>query len=170
MSLKIQIERELESLLGKPLVGLGRAADMLWLGFGDPCQITNFKGKERSVSEFALHVQSAWRFIKEGRIALASGDLYLDSVTKFADDGRSPLSRFDSEVPLFSSREVPATVKSVAADEMGGVVLIFDSGLHFEIVVMDSAKEEKWRFFSNKSEADHFVVPLEQSGSLRLIK
>ena len=63
-------------LIGEPLSEIGRAANMLWMGFGKDVKTTNLKGQERTVSEYALHVQCAWRMIYKKEIIIGNNDFY----------------------------------------------------------------------------------------------
>lgn len=67
--MKIKIENVLSCLVGLPLESAGRAANIVWFGFGDLLTIKNRKGTERKVAEFALHVQCSWRITKEKNIS-----------------------------------------------------------------------------------------------------
>lgn len=59
------IEAALAPLVGLPLWASGRAGDLQWFQFGAKhavvAQSGSAKGTERTVGDYALHVQCAWR-------------------------------------------------------------------------------------------------------------
>jgi len=71
---------DLAKLINHDLGNLGRAADMLWLSIGNPRTIeinyVNNTVKKREVRDYAIHFQCQWRFVKDGKILLASHDIY----------------------------------------------------------------------------------------------
>ena len=72
----MEYENALKSLAGMPLAKIGRAADLLWLQFGDLREVETRRGVN-TVGEWAIHIQTSWRFVRNAQITLAVGDLYL---------------------------------------------------------------------------------------------
>src|SRR5215212_7371991 len=112
-----------------PLWGAGRAADLLWLQFGDRRRVPagDDGGEEREVGELALHVACPWRLRDDERVLVGSGDLLTP-----ADPDEDP-ETFDWDQPGASWLDIrlgeiqaadaaaPPVVESVAADALGGV-------------------------------------------------
>lgn len=73
-----KIDNYLKILLNQPLLAIGRASNMLWVGFGKEIECTNFRGQKVKKSSIALHVQSSWRIIdtKQKEIIVAQSDFY----------------------------------------------------------------------------------------------
>ncbi len=71
-----QVERALASLVGLPLRERARAADMEMFSFGDThLRVAQFgprKGQTVEVTDFALHIQCAWRIRGPSGIVVAS--------------------------------------------------------------------------------------------------
>jgi hypothetical protein len=67
-----------------------RAADLLWLQFGEWREVPSRKGGTRRVGEWGLHVQTPWRFTRGSRIIVGNRDLYYyaESSDDFAEGHR----------------------------------------------------------------------------------
>ena len=76
LSIQQQVESVIAPLVGMPLWDAGRAADLLWLAFGQRQTIKDFRGKPREAGEYALHVQCAWRFVLGEKVVAGNRDLY----------------------------------------------------------------------------------------------
>lgn len=160
-----KIEQELMGLVGTHAARLGRSAGMLWFGFGDDVEII-VKQKPKTVSRFALHVQCPWRIVDNGNVIVASSDIYYPPDGEYHRDFEWDIqgaNRFDVHAVelnrLFSDH--PMMVAQVVADAYGGIEIVFDNNLRFEIFPNSSFRHEFWRFiiFSSKREEEkHFVV------------
>ncbi|MFX3618690.1 MAG: hypothetical protein ACE3JK_14370 [Sporolactobacillus sp.] len=73
--MKEKIEEALNKLIGLKFQYAGRASNLLWLGFGPMISVTR-RGKTEQLAEYALHIQCAWRIMKENRMVAASADFY----------------------------------------------------------------------------------------------
>src|SRR5215475_8435226 len=71
-----EIESSLQALIGQPLLSAGRAADLEWFQFGKPQTVMNSRGETKTVGEYALHIQCAWRIRDSAGIIVASRDRY----------------------------------------------------------------------------------------------
>lgn len=151
-------------LIGEPLSGIGRAANMLWMGFGKDVKTTNLKGQERTVSEYALHIQCAWRIIYRKRIFTGNGDFYQLTVENDTGDWDTKGGNlFDLKAVEINSllEKKSFTVEKIIVRDIGDLKIYFSNGLRLEVFPNDSLHEEYWRFFSKKPElADrrHLVV------------
>jgi len=75
-AMKNDAENALRVLVGLSLSHVSRGANMLMFGFGVPRTIPARGGGTREVSDFALHVQCAWRFRDSSHILIGCSDLY----------------------------------------------------------------------------------------------
>jgi hypothetical protein len=158
------IQNALAPLVGLPLRYIGRAADLLWVHFGELREIPDRKGGTRTVGKWALHVQCPWRIVRPPTILIARGDCFYasDSDEPYDwDAGRE--SGFDRRAaPLNHEFESsPPRVAAVAVDAVGGFSLRLDGGQVFEVFPDDStgSDSEHWRIFRPGRDERHFVFP-----------
>jgi hypothetical protein len=101
---KDYIEARLKCLKQMPLTKAGRAANMAWFSFGKERVGINRIGEARNVSEFALHVQCAWRLVGPSGIIVGHDDMYhpVDKHTPADLDGELPeVNRCDERLKTF---------------------------------------------------------------------
>ncbi len=160
-------EEVLSVLDGLRLREIGRGADMLWMHFGDLREVPSRRGGTREVGEWALHIQTSWRFTRRDRIIVGVLDFYA-----YADDGsdydwdRGGESRFDRIASSLnqSLREDDIRVREVTCDEVGSITLHLDADLHFAVFPnfsSDYPDREYWRFFRPATDDPHHVVSTE---------
>ena len=158
----------LEKLTGKNLREIGRATDMLWLSIGEPIMIDDYRGGLREVSEYAIHFQCQWRFVKNGKILLASHDIYnpYDKSLKYDDEwdwdvfGREKeqSSVFDVQSKNFTSDFLPLQIKGICFTDTHDLHIHFDKGVCFDTFITISTKREFYRFLDFTSEDSNHVV------------
>src|SRR5436305_11099984 len=68
------LRAELEKLVGLPLWGVGLAAGMLALFFGNRYTVTTPLGREIEKGDFGLHIQGAWRIVREDEVVVGYSD------------------------------------------------------------------------------------------------
>ena len=163
-----EIERMLAALVGLPMWAAGRAADLLWLQFGERRTVDVADGDRQDVGSYALHVACPWRLAASDRLLVGSGDLLTP-----ADPDADPAT-FDwdetgaswLDVRLGELAEVHATappaVAAVAADALGGLRLSLTGGLVFEAFPNSTptghVATEFWRLLRPGTAEPHFVV------------
>ena len=158
------LQEVLAPLIGLPLRSIGRAADMLWVHFGEWREVPSIRGGTHTVGEWALHVQCPWRITRPPAILVGRGDCYYEAASDEPFNWEtSDESRFDREaMPLNDEFEnSPPLVEAVDVDAVGGFCLRLTRGYRFEIfpdVTSDSVSEH-WRLFRPGSEESHFVFP-----------
>ena len=158
------IQKALAPLIALPLRCIGRAADLLWVHFGEFREIPYRKGGTRTVGDWALHVQCPWQFARPPSILIARSDCFYaaDSSEPYDWDAAGK-SRFDGRAgPLNREFESsPPRVVAVAADSVGGFTLRFDSGHVLEVFPDDGtvSGSECWRIFRPGRDERHFVFP-----------
>ena len=91
------IQEALTPVVGLPLRCIGRAANMLWLHFGEMRIVPAHGGGTKTVGDWAIHVQCPWRISQLGRIVIAYHDFYYSPDGDALDDWDTlGKSRFDS--------------------------------------------------------------------------
>ena len=148
----------MERLTGSPFHSLSRAVDMLCLNLGETVkrhfELPKPEGQDREVPSYSIHLQTPWRFVQDGKVLLASGDVY----EPFAPDrvgedweydlvGRPAVesSRFDVLSASLSRRMAGSTVTSCQVSPLGDLTLEFSNGVRFEAFTAGSLKCEMWR-------------------------
>jgi hypothetical protein len=163
-----QIETVLQVLIGLPWCAAGRVADLEWFHFGSQHTVTTHDGQTRTVGDYALHIQCAWRIRTSFRIIVASNDLYYPADETLTDD-----DNFHWDVPgaNLCDRKMAAwlqafaghfpIVQKVTADNVGSVSLFLSDDQMIEIFPDDSLTDEyseHWRFFKPGTDDEHFVL------------
>lgn len=147
------IKNKIEILVGAKGSTIGRAASMACMGFrtGD--------------SEYALHLQTAFRICEKDRILIAGCDMFepteaLKNSPSFDWDtfqwDVQGFNRYDEWVKQFKKEYQQLTVQKVLVSPTGDLTIAFDRSIVLE-VFPNSATEECWRFFERNSDA-HLVV------------
>ena len=160
------IEAEIGVLVGEPVSYWLRAADMADIGFGANETMHGPLGSHE-VSSFILHVQCAWRIVRDGRVIVGSLDYHfppIDSAIDPADfearDARRNL-RDDLEAAFLAHLDGPHFVEAVEGRSTGDVRIVFVDGCVFETFVWSAQRaetdDEHWRFFRPNAPT-HFVV------------
>lgn len=157
----------MDRIMESPFHSLSRAVDMLCLNFGPEVDWTSLRtGQNRNMPAWSIHLQTQWRFVRRGRIILASRDMY----EPFAPDrvgedwaydlvGRPAMesSRFDVLSPGLSRRMAGSTVTNCQVSPLGDLLLEFSSGTRFESFTPSSLREEVWRLVDYRN-GEHLVV------------
>ncbi len=155
----------MKRIIGEKFHSIGRILDMLCFNLGN--EVKDGEGYARA--EYAFHIQTSWRFVKENEILLASGDIYLPQ-DESLDNGyydyeqqssqkeiTATSSIFDVAVHDFEKHFENATVKSFGISPLGDLRIDFTNGVYFETFTPSARKCEEWRFLP-PGEEDHFVV------------
>jgi hypothetical protein len=166
LSIQQQVESVMAPLVGIPLWDAGRAADLLWLAFGQRQTIKDFRGESREVGEYALHVQCAWRFVQDEKVLAGNRDLYYPRGYK---DPKQEMPRgFNWDVQganrcdevlaeMFAGGAKQFVVLRVKAGQAGELTLLLEGGLTLQIFPNDSLVGEHWRLFRPGSDERHTV-------------
>lgn len=161
--MRSEIEKALGVLVGLPLWSSGRAVDLEWFEFGQRKSVTGFRGNPKTVGDYALHVQCAWRISRSGEIIVGSRDLYYppdettDEPTDF-DWEHSPNRRDTRIAELFQNETREFFVQQVQVGVAGSFSLILDDGYVLDVFPHDSLSSEHWRLFKPSTDEPHFVV------------
>lgn len=162
-SIRETIYSTLSVLIGKKLNYIGRAAEMLDIGFGDDVEYMDLNGEMRMVARFVMHIQTPWRLAKNSELILGSYDFYVSKPGITTEEFESEMfgnSMFDSIADELNSqvRLKPITIEQIYSNDMGDVTLLFDDDTQFEVFINSSIEMEFWRFFKMDDNSEHFVV------------
>ncbi len=163
--MKAAHEKALSVLAGLRIRAIGRAADLLWVQFGEWRTVPCRSGGTKQVGQWALHVQTSWRFAQAGRILLGLLDLYAtdDAEATAFDWNKDGQSRFDRIASGLNERfrNEEVVVEEVMCDAVGSVTLRLGGGLVFAIFPNGSSdypEREFWRLFAPSTDGPHYVV------------
>lgn len=142
-----------------------RAADLASFQFGARSKVRDFRGATREIGEFALHVQCAWRIVREDRVIVGSRDLYYPADYSGEEeippgfDWDRDLNLRDKRVQLlFGDGPVEFTVLKTEAGAAGSLSIALRGNLFLDIFPYDSLPHEHWRLFDPRTDTPHFVV------------
>jgi len=151
---------DLGKLINNNLCELGRAADLLWLSIGNPRVIdikyNNGTVKKKEVRDYAIHLQCAWRFVHNGRILLASQDIYkpYDRALDYDDDWhwdvfnreREQGSIYDAHSNDLKNNFLPLKIKNIYYTGTHDLHIDFDKGVTFD-TFMSTSILENYEFY-----------------------
>lgn len=156
-----QIERALGGVVGAPLWGSARAADMEMFAFGEQRESVDRHGNASVRGEFALHVQCAWHLERNDELVVASRDLHEPSdQSRGGDSDHEPDSGNlrDSRIASFF-QEVTPRVATVSAMWPGSISLMLDAGCVLRLFPdRTSDGVEHFRFFRPGTDEPHLIV------------
>ncbi len=152
-------------LVGLPLRCIGRAADVLWVHFGEYQEIPSPRGGMRTVGEWALHVQCPWRITRPPLIIAGRIDLHfgIEGEEPFNwDENRIGSNRFDRLITGINGEfeTSPPLVSEVVMDSVGGFTLRLERGYTLDVFPAENSESsgEHWRIFRPGVDS-HFVFP-----------
>lgn len=129
------------------------------------------RGGTRKVGEWALHIQTAWNFVRGSRIVVGTRDLYYyaESSAEFTECGKEfdwdkdGESRFDRHAAALNKEfdATPPCVIRIVCDSVGAFTLWLEADLTFSVFpncASTSPDFEFWRLFQPATENPHYVV------------
>jgi hypothetical protein len=161
-----RITEELQVLIGEPISGCWRAANMQIFEFGPPRKYLNRKGEELEGANLKLHVQCRWRMVDATRILFGRDDLLRPANAGIAiedfdwDEDESPLDVLPCEW-FAEHRNPPVHVVQATGDIYGGCRIELEEGFLLQLFPCDSRRSEyseHWRFFRQMGDQSHFVI------------
>jgi hypothetical protein len=172
-SLSQKIEDTLSALIGLPIWNAGRALNLVMFDVGDSIAVQDRQNETVQVGTYQLHIQAPWRIVGSKGIVVGSDDMYQPSSDCSAgrdfDSNKHP-SLYGERMGawLDKHRRRPCRIKSVEADEIGGVCLRMSAGYRLDVVpVRSDRKSEHWRLMGPGADSPpHFVV--EGPGAYRM--
>lgn len=152
--MKEEIEQTLKVLVGMPMWGSHRAADLQGFMFGKRIPSISRATKRRPtaavvIGEYRLHVQCPWRIVQGAMITVASNDLYYaagdDPFKDYGDfdwDER-PNRRDERMDALFAAwADNPPIVESVKSDVVGSLHISLTQQCTLDVFPSDSLGRE----------------------------
>jgi hypothetical protein len=146
-----ELRDALRGLVGSRVTDIGRAAGMVELGF------------EKDGKVHRLHVQCAFRVVREGMILVGTTDMSFPQDRQM-DPGvayESRTTRFDGNARMLTDR-FQAGAFQVTGTELAGsgsFVIELSHDLRFEAMPVCSGPFEAWRLFVKGDTATHHVYP-----------
>ena len=161
------IQQALAPLVGLPLHSIGRAANMVWLHFGEMREVSVRGGGTKTVGDWAIHIQCPWRISRSGRIVIAYHDFYYSPDGGDLEDwDKLGASQFDSAATSLRTEfeAVPPVVASVQTDDVGGFSIRFSQDYQLDVFPDTSFdSSEHWRIFQPRVDSGHFVFPPDET-------
>jgi hypothetical protein len=169
-TVKEEIEQTLKVLVGMPLWGSHRAADLQVFKFGEQIPSMTRATKQRPakpvvIGEYTLHLQCPWHISQGATIVVGSGDLYYaagDDPYKDHEDfdwDEQPSRRDERIAALVAAwANDPPVVESVESDMVGSLHISLTQQYVLDVFPSDSLEGEHWRLLPNSPKRDHFVV------------
>ncbi len=174
----VVVERVLNELIGLPWRDLGRAADLIWLGFGDDVHrrpLPPYGGSDlqrraeierqraQPLARHRLHLQCPFRVdTPEGPI-VGSQDIYRNARAPhdWMDAGTwqaHGANLFDHRASELGLDPAPGqVVEAVSADAGGGFSIRLTDGWRIVVAPASATITEFWRYF-HADGGDHFVL------------
>jgi hypothetical protein len=162
------IEKALAPLRGLRLWAAGRAADMLWLEFGERLRAPTERDPEREVGEFAIHVMCPWRIAGSGGVITGRSDIFVPSDPDEDEDkfrwDRPGRSIVDQQLSTWieAHEERPLIVLEITVDRCAGFALRLDDVNSLDVFPdafsMPHDIREHWRILQPAKDTPHFVV------------
>lgn len=148
----------IKKIVGKQLLDVGRASDMLWLAMGEIIVVNDYKGNKTEKSSLALHVQCPWRLVnqKEKSIFIASYDIY--EVDEELDWDVQGNNLFDQKIREWKNVDDSVYISNVCVNNIGDLEISISNDYVFQIFVNTSTEEECWRFFECNTGKAHFLM------------
>jgi hypothetical protein len=141
-------ENALAVLIGKPLSATSRVLEMEMFEFGAQTPFTDRHGRQRTIGEYRLHVQCAWRIVAAGRVVVGYSDVHdapVDPPPDAFDPERDPTLR-DVLLERFLSERQPRVVTECETTTAGDVRLKLEDEAVLELLPMGTAGDvEYWR-------------------------
>lgn len=148
--------------VGMECWGWGRAADLASFQIGQQRTVVDSRGKEKTVGQFALHIQCPWRIVQGEKLVVASGDLYYrpDGSAAGPDFDWEPLGANNRDVTLerlFSASE-RLVIQEYRLEFAGLLRIVFTNNVCLEVFPDASADREHWRLFQPYTDRPHTVA------------
>lgn len=150
-----------EELENKKISMMGRASNLFWIGFGKMKDMNNKEGKKVVKSEYALHIQSSWKFVdeKEKKILVASNDIYQPrEENNWADNfnwEKKENNLFDEKIGRLNLESLE--VKNIEITSYSDLTISFSNFVRLLVFSDSSTNEEIWRFFKPGQDTTHYI-------------
>ena len=157
-------DRLRRTIVGLPLWGATRAADMQRFMFGRAIDGTRTDGRAHQYGEFELHVQCPWRLISNGLLIVGSRDLSepRSGLIGGPDFDWEPIgSNLRDELldVYIEDHQGPRFVRQMGLELLGDLRLTLDDGSELQLFSANSQRPiegEYWRF--TQVDGEHLVA------------
>lgn len=158
-----KIYEKLFVIISQPLIDIGRASNLVWISFGEKIVFIDRKGNKSLKGKYSINIQCSWRITQDSKIIVASKDIYIPKTNFENDEFNWEIygeNRFDEKINEIKSMIDTSKifVTNVSSDELGGIIITFNSGLKLELFPDGSIKDEYWRFIIFGDINDHFII------------
>ena len=159
-----EIEGYVNILIDQPLRSIGRAANMLLIGFGENISRVDYQGNNEEVSRIALHVQCPWRMVdKENKLILfARSDIYEpNSTVEWTEDFNwdiQGINMFDEKAKIWIESNPGLYVKDLRINIFRDLRVFLSNDTVLDVYVDSSTEKECWRLFECESGKEKFVA------------
>lgn len=155
----------LNDLIGSSLWDSTRAADLEMFSFGPQKTVTKFSGRSVVVGTHALHIQCAWRFLRNGTPVVASQDLCCPADKSRLEPLDAPPFDWEKEPnkrdqllsALFVHGKKSFELLAIESAQAGQLRFEFDSGLTLDVFPTGSGSAEQWRLFETSDGGNYLV-------------
>jgi hypothetical protein len=155
-----ELDTAIDSLIGLLVLSTGRAADMQWFQFGEAVTRTNRAGQTRTVGQYALHVQCAWRIMRGATVVVGSDDIGYDArgtATAAVADSNQRSTWRDARVAKLVSHEA-LRVTTVDISDVAFARFELNHTYALQLLPMTSIVGERWRLLRNIEPTKHWIV------------
>ncbi|GAB2854359.1 hypothetical protein [Lentzea nigeriaca] len=159
-----EARRSLANLVGERRQYVGRAAGLIWVGFGALRVVTGHNGRTREIAEYALHLQCPWRLLDGDEVVTGSYDVHQPRPGWSGDDDFDwdvqGANRFDARARKLTAYLAEESVVVTAADVTAwcDLTISFSDGLRLDALRTGSVRHEEWRFFRPYRDDEQVVV------------
>jgi hypothetical protein len=164
------IRKELDNLVGRRVVRAGLMAGIVVITFGKSQLEISRSGKLIEVGEYALHIQCAWRLVRDSEIVVGFADWVVERSAEGDDEDEEAVDEAvveeEDESQGVYDRLTKALSESPRVIELvhvrgGGFSLALEGGLYLETFPSLSESDpddEFWRLLRCLESTPHFVV------------
>lgn len=136
----------LDSFVDNPMVNIGHAAGLLWVGFIKTVMWTNYGWIPEEKAALALHVQAPWRVCRDNRVLFGQEDLFSACDLDANERGvETQGSEFDQRMQKWLNDMRNDRVVSCTVNECYDLRIVFSNGDVFETWGNSYEDVEYWR-------------------------
>lgn len=151
------ISEQLKKIINTHNIKIGRAANLIWIAF-----------HSRDGREYALHLQTLFRFCDGEKVLIADGDKYqpiksikdapafLPENFEWDKQGNNLLDEWVSSCQSTLINKL--IVKDVKVNPYGDFEIIFSQNITLSVLIDTTSNDECCRFFEYHSKKPHLVV------------
>lgn len=154
----MDIQKELEVLVGKKIKYIYRSCDLIDIGFGELKHRQNASGKDVVVPTYALHIQCPFRISSVNGIITGSDDLFvsLSDPESVVDLSCKTVCVLDERLECIANKIKDEVVDRIVINEYGDLYLYF-SDYSIAVFSANSMEMESWRFIELGNNGKHII-------------